>query len=489
MASALTRNAVDLPDDIFIMIFTTLKSHMPEHTWSASLTRKSSVWIYVTHVCRRWRQISLGCATLWAAVSSFQIHDQIRAYLGRSNGAPLDAFINLTGTKKFPATNSPSPNLSSIIILRELPRIRMLTVRINGSSHYEVDETLKPLFDQPTTLLQTLHLTTVIPCLKPISIFQRSHPALKSVQFVDCFMPWDCGIFQDLTILRILRPNRQPDLSQYHTLLSSCPNLQELSLMDAGPDLTHTSRLLSKPILALRYLRKLGILMDAYQCMAFFALLSLPTGVRFTIGCNRIPLNSPIIVIPKVLTAIPYPGDSFLSITVARNTLVVTQGLTPNTRSVMFDWALGDSNSAAVFHLIATYMTECDWAVASVININFRRCVYAGNMNMWIELLDVMPNAQNLNITVDSCSEHPENGLPEALASLRPSESGGATFAVPNLVRLALINFDFSDASGVYGACFQSRHEIFPLSNLVLQNCKKFDMGLLEKFVGEVTVI
>jgi hypothetical protein len=120
----------------------------------------------------------------------------------------------------------------------------------------------------------------------------------------------------------------------------------------------------------------------------------------------------------------------------------------------MFDWALEDSGSAAVFHLIATYMTECDWTVASVISINFRRCVYSGDMNIWIELLEVMQNVQNLKITVDSCSEHPENGLPDALASVRPLESGRATFAVPNLSRLALTNFDLSNACGVYSACF-----------------------------------
>ncbi|KAJ6584921.1 hypothetical protein B0H19DRAFT_1107195 [Mycena capillaripes] len=54
--------------------------------------------ILVSHVCRHWREIALGTHTLWTTIR-FVGHlnaDKGRAWLQRSNGLPLDIFIDCT---------------------------------------------------------------------------------------------------------------------------------------------------------------------------------------------------------------------------------------------------------------------------------------------------------------------------------------------------------------------------------------------------------
>ncbi|TDL27672.1 hypothetical protein BD410DRAFT_782807 [Rickenella mellea] len=468
-------NATNIPEDILTIIFADVRNCTSELYSPLSQTQTT----VITHVCHRWRQVALDCATLWICVTSSQAYQEIVTYLERSKGVPLDAYISLGGTR----------DTRCALILGELPRVRRLTVHTSQIADFADD--VKILFGKPTVQLQEVHFTSSDPYDSPIPVLQTSHQSLRSLRLECCFFPWDCAIFQGLThlCLRNIPWNHEPNLSEYRAILALCPNLRELSLLRAGPRDMHLHPS-NAPIITLRSLRILEIQMSTYWWLEFSAMLSVPPNVCFTITLRGYYHHSAANIIPKYLTAIICPSDSMLSITSPSYSVAISQGPPSSDRGILLHWSSGQVHTADFFHLIATFVSSPTWAMPSVVNLAFDSYLSPlyGEMNKWTDVLDAMPNVRQLDITLKRCTSHPEKGLPEALASLHTSDTGQTRFRVPKLFRLVLTGFDFSNLSEVYGSCFQSRQELSPLHTLVLEKCSNFDEECLAKHVFQVII-
>ncbi|TEB31505.1 hypothetical protein FA13DRAFT_1583633, partial [Coprinellus micaceus] len=78
--------AASLPSEILSPIFLLCQS-MERHP-IGSLAKETLRWIYLTHVCRHWRDAAIGCATLWSYLA-FSKPEFTEVMLQRSRTAPL----------------------------------------------------------------------------------------------------------------------------------------------------------------------------------------------------------------------------------------------------------------------------------------------------------------------------------------------------------------------------------------------------------------
>src|SRR5277367_1522037 len=85
---------ITLPPELLSMIFIAC-ADPPSGTLNSShwsLPAKMQ-WIAVTHVCRYWRSVALGCTDLWRRLFVFN-PDVTKEMIRRSKGANLEVIIN-----------------------------------------------------------------------------------------------------------------------------------------------------------------------------------------------------------------------------------------------------------------------------------------------------------------------------------------------------------------------------------------------------------
>ena len=88
---------ITLPPELLSMIFIACADPPPEPSgplnpmhWALS---ERMQWIAVTHVCRYWRSVALGCADLWRRLFVFNT-DVTKKMIRRSKGANLEVIIH-----------------------------------------------------------------------------------------------------------------------------------------------------------------------------------------------------------------------------------------------------------------------------------------------------------------------------------------------------------------------------------------------------------
>ncbi|KAG1808602.1 uncharacterized protein BJ212DRAFT_638807 [Suillus subaureus] len=186
-----------LPDDILLMIFELfeeekrLTGHDRGHY--ASVIDNAPACLEVTHVCRRWRNVALGCPTLWRFISSI---------------SPLWLDVMLQRSQKAPLVVTCKQSLISIsredyfeTLLSHLPRIKHLKL------YQTSDRIIDLLSSMPASMLETciledrggLHPTASM----SNTIFQAQAPLLRCLE-VDSFdRRWSSCIFGGLRTLRV----------------------------------------------------------------------------------------------------------------------------------------------------------------------------------------------------------------------------------------------------------------------------------------------
>lgn len=204
-----------LPPEILLQIFTTLTE--------AGGQVDSMECIHVTHVCQRWRSISLDAPALWNKLSSNNLHWTM-AMLERSKTAPLTVFMN------------PMSYGVAIPILTHLSRIRSLT--INNWSAGELQKLHDFIEDNLITApqLEGLSLTGRVKSSwsLPSTTFQQTD-RLYDLFIHNVHTNWShSSLFRNLTRLRAVTnvPGDQPTWRELITTLNQMPTLQYL-LLDA----------------------------------------------------------------------------------------------------------------------------------------------------------------------------------------------------------------------------------------------------------------
>ncbi|KAF6756827.1 hypothetical protein DFP72DRAFT_892418, partial [Ephemerocybe angulata] len=148
-----------IPPEILSNIFHysyLLAQERDEDDWSFD-PKPNYTWIWVTHVCQRWREVGLRCPTLWAESLSFEGLEFAEIALDRSRDAPLDIKCYAGTEKKLPGLRK---------ALAQMHRVRSLTL-------FDIDSDPEPF----KALLQSNDLSGAAPILEELELHFPSYQA------------------------------------------------------------------------------------------------------------------------------------------------------------------------------------------------------------------------------------------------------------------------------------------------------------------------
>lgn len=256
-------------------------------------------WIYVSHVCRYWRDVALGCAPLWAFIAFETFSFRIAAphwILKRAGACPLTVVYHQNaGCDCSRAKLSGLSPCGLDYISELLPRIRHLIVFI------EDDIFMNPLW---TTLccsapsLETLQIglrgEALETCTEgldddaaddedlvlPKKLFAQNAPRLRSVAIANMGYTWTNNLFKLSSLRHIEIKNRRTssavhddeDMQMLLEMLSATPLLESLSVNNALEPVCSVESVVSLP--HLRYIQ----LQDSPETLAcVLSHLHLPT--------------------------------------------------------------------------------------------------------------------------------------------------------------------------------------------------------------------
>ncbi|KAJ7459812.1 hypothetical protein FB451DRAFT_1045583 [Mycena latifolia] len=227
--------------------------------------------VLVSHVCRHWRDIALGTHTLWTTLR-FEGHlnaAKAQAWINRSNGLPLDIFIDCT-TIHDPvhdqdpegaedgqtADGAPPPciTLADLIVIMDMitPHVQSWHIfEVTVSYYTYMYEVLSRLAQCPAApLLEELGLydyedTEEYEVFEPAELrtpflpFHGIAPKLRNVAFWGVHLAWD----ESLAFLQGLREielayhakDVRPSFAAFRAMLDASPELELLSLCLSGP--------------------------------------------------------------------------------------------------------------------------------------------------------------------------------------------------------------------------------------------------------------
>ncbi|TDL27665.1 hypothetical protein BD410DRAFT_782802 [Rickenella mellea] len=482
--------AADLPADILLLIFNDLRDRIRpcDYQLTYNFPQPADIlqsWIYVTHVCQRWRQLALGYAPLWTILSDYQSVEEAETYISRSKCAPLEVFT-------YSGREHPPHATVHRRILCELPRTSHITVLVTDDGEI-ADDLTTSIWEQPTPCLRSITFARESGSptgFAPVTILPGPHPTLRSLSLHGCYISWDSSLFRGLSSLCLdfIPPTCEPTMMEVYAILSACPNLRQLTLTWASPrDVSTTPDI---PRVHLPHLHTLEIAMDPTNWAVILSFLDLPGNINFSIVCPAFRFTSPIIVVPQMLPLLParQDGMSVLVVSIKPKRLSIGQVEDRKRRSITLASAVEQTSMQDSFRTLSDIVKSTAWSSVTGLTLRFEHCGESGDKNMWITIFQAVPKLRILIMVLEDCEANPDTGLPEALCSPPTSDVDEEFFLAPKLVSMELHNVDFSESNGLFADCFQSRFETAPLDELVLFNCKGVDKELLEKNIGALWI-
>lgn len=180
-------------------------------------------------MCRLWRNVVATNADLWSIIDS---EWQPELYLKRSAKRNLTVYLNLRG-------GAGSPEEVSLVrtLAQHIEQIEELHWRFSSSSQAGHGESFHSYFTSPAPLLTSLSMEDDDWAELPL-LFSGQSPRLKQLS-LGRFRSWNSHQFPNLTHLFLFSQigRAQSKTSEFLEYLSSCPNLEELRLVLAGPTL------------------------------------------------------------------------------------------------------------------------------------------------------------------------------------------------------------------------------------------------------------
>ncbi|TDL18939.1 hypothetical protein BD410DRAFT_458425 [Rickenella mellea] len=490
----MTVNASYLPEDILSLIFQCLHGVVKERETilpksQRNLKVSSKTWIYVSHVCRRWREIALNCTPLWNDITTAETPEEIETYIARSKAARI--CTRLSGSE---------PLAVQKLILQQLPRTRRLAI-VCCNDHFANDESLSPLWDLPTPHLETLILFRLTRSFHPPPIVQKPHPALKTVFLIRAHTNWDSPTLRDLASLSILciENTYRPTMSELYLILLACPNLQTLALVDAGPEESHHFQAthLNAPVIRLHCLLQLKIDMDTDDWAILLQYIDFPGITTWSINCRDVSWEDPPVVIPHQIS-LPIGGSMLKIVANSSATVLAQQHIDSDKeseRQIRMDLSEDLGDVAYVFHVVPTAVNGTSLVNITQLYMKFIVHDDVGIERHWIEewahFLDALPKLEVMTVSLAECSAvDPGMALFAVLANQR-TEEDSTSYAAPKLRKLEL-----HGCGPTYHALLtqslKSRYKFAPLQELVLAGCgpvAKTNLKALRKHVGNVQVM
>ncbi|VDC07870.1 unnamed protein product [Peniophora sp. CBMAI 1063] len=243
-----------LPDDILTVIF--LYFPIPTTPIRNAVSRdidlapyepdpdaKDKTWLRISHVCQRWRAISLSCSNVWSTINVTSLQTKLAlASLKRAQRAPLTVIADWTTlySSDFDVLEDTTAEA-----LFHLSHTRHLIVR--GDMSRSAYERIIPIMQaQEADLLETLQLSTkayvedsdMVPVNLPAALFLQRAPRLRRLALHGAFsFGWHNTVFSgSLThlSLRHISSTAIPTYEALFDVLRRCP-LEVLSLVASLP--------------------------------------------------------------------------------------------------------------------------------------------------------------------------------------------------------------------------------------------------------------
>jgi hypothetical protein len=280
-----------LPCEVLAAIF----SFLSVFAWNKGSSIFS--WIYVAHVCRRWRETALNNPRLWSHINCSEL-------------TPVGMAEILSRTKMAPL------HLEAYTYRWKMEHLKVfgkqLEAHISHTHHlelsgYRLSNVVKRLVSATPTLeslslSHTSHQYGLSYTIIPDNLFNCTAPNLTSLMLERCDIGWKSPLLKGLRILKILDPSSEarPELNDWLDALNEMSQLKELFLRSATPVAPLADPLTSRTI-TLPSLTHFHIDASAKDCALALAHLVLPALTQLHVNAESHDREG-----EDVLLVIPY---------------------------------------------------------------------------------------------------------------------------------------------------------------------------------------
>ncbi|KAI0345671.1 hypothetical protein BDW22DRAFT_1481897 [Trametopsis cervina] len=272
-------------------------------------------WIFVTHVCRYWRDVALDSALLWSYIMLTRNLECVEAFLTRSQKAPLTV-TQPRGRGCFGERGMPVASMR--LVLAEMGRIRALELYMK----WWIFDDVAGMLSKPSANLKSLKLSTPHGIcdsgfVQPVVYLNHGSdgPSLENLTLCAYGFPWwNPAPYKGLLSLRIVRGiPEKPSVGQVIRALQIMPHLRHLCLCDVfTPSPKHlTSLPVIEEVAILQQLETLELSGDIVACSALLSSLIIPATAHISLDYRRSrSADLPLAMLPvySKFTGIPSVG-------------------------------------------------------------------------------------------------------------------------------------------------------------------------------------
>ncbi|KAF5333438.1 hypothetical protein D9611_002737 [Ephemerocybe angulata] len=236
-----TTKICSLPDEVLSRIFLDLQE-------LASIERrgaKKQSWVSKTNICRRWREVAIGCASLWTSpYFAYNMQEWAAIMLDRSKQAPLT--LNLDEYALL-SDNPPDPTSSKGSLLSGIAgRLRVVKIQSTYDSELlsHCQWSTAPILESLTIDNPSGRFGSIGGSIIPDNFLLGGLPSLKKLEILFCFVEWSKLPIHNVPLMTHLSlagsdkdtqdPNR-PSAKALADALRAMPLLESLALVEYLP--------------------------------------------------------------------------------------------------------------------------------------------------------------------------------------------------------------------------------------------------------------
>ncbi|TDL27646.1 hypothetical protein BD410DRAFT_825241 [Rickenella mellea] len=274
----------------------------------------------VTQVCRHWRQIAFDFPRLWSNINLAHIKEA-REFIIRSKSAPLVLDIP---NRLWTSNRSLLTNDVVDLLVQHASRI----CDLRSLSAFDKKSPLIPLFLTHMPRLRNLTMcnpsaSSASPTLFPFPTLQMC-PNIKTLVLSGYSTRWNPENIHSLQELYVesLDTHETPSTSELLSILSACPQLQQLTFRQAGPKVDASDNSFRGTFVELPSLQLLTLSTEHEACHILFSSLRIPDTASWDIQCTVTNGDKAVPVTPQWS---PSPTQFFsLHVIVNKGTLRIT---------------------------------------------------------------------------------------------------------------------------------------------------------------------
>ncbi|TFY65546.1 hypothetical protein EVG20_g5543 [Dentipellis fragilis] len=228
--------AARLLPDVLIYIFSEAQEYLDRSlidTFPNPILRLG--WILVTHVCRHWRHVALGCPYLWKTIYLDLGPRWADLILSRTNSIPLYVNVNTQGDElkewQIQCISTSAPHISELTVGAPAPSLEAMLSKFTPASH-----------DLNTLVLVVVDKIIWHPrSIVRLTDFLDKVQGLKHLRLNNVFLPWSSPVFTNLISLDlsltpdILPEECRPSMMQLFEILETMHSLECLALFHLLP--------------------------------------------------------------------------------------------------------------------------------------------------------------------------------------------------------------------------------------------------------------